>query len=473
MSQSQSASRPRPPRIAVILAAGKGTRMRSNRPKPMHEVAGKPMLQWVVDAARHAGCGRVLVVVGYQADVVKEAFADGDVEWVLQEEQLGTGHALAQAEAQIQEDATLLVLNGDVPGLRTETLERLAAAAEAGWGALAVADVDPPGALGRVLAQGDRLERIVEAADASPEQLSVTLVNSGLYAVRAPQVFDDLRRLDTDNAQGELYLTDAMGIAVQDGRPVELVRLEDREEALGINDRRELARLHRILIDRHLDALMRQGVTVLEPSRVTVEPTVKVGAETVIHPGVTLLGETEIGPDCEIHAGCWVKDSTLHARVLLRPHSVLEQAEVGDDCAVGPFARLRPGTELMPGALVGNFVETKKTRLGAGAKASHLTYLGDAEIGDGANIGAGVVTCNYDGEKKHRTTVGAGAFVGSDSMLVAPVEIGDGAMTAAGSTITQDVPAGALAVGRARQRNIPDWAARQAESRARKAQKDS
>ncbi|MEM1179743.1 MAG: bifunctional UDP-N-acetylglucosamine diphosphorylase/glucosamine-1-phosphate N-acetyltransferase GlmU [Acidobacteriota bacterium] len=459
MSQS-SAGPSRPPRIAVILAAGKGTRMRSNLPKPMHAVAGKPMLRWVIDAARAAGCVRVLVVVGYQAEVIQGAFADDGVEWVLQEEQLGTGHALAQAEAKIDEEATLLVLNGDVPGLRVETLERLASAAEAGWGGLAVANVEPPGALGRVLSNGDRLERIVEAADAGSDELAVTLVNSGLYAVRAPQVFDDLRRLDTDNAQGELYLTDAMGIAVADGRPVELVHLEDTDEALGINDRRELARMHRILIDRHLDALMRSGVTVLEPARTTVEPTVTVGAETVIHPDVVLLGSTEIGPDCEIHAGCWVKDSRVAPRALLRPHSVLEDADVGEDCAVGPFARLRPGAELMQGALVGNFVEVKKARLGVGSKASHLAYLGDADIGDGSNIGAGVVTCNYDGKNKHRTVIGDGAFVGSDSMLVAPVTVGDGATTAAGSTITQDVPAGALAVGRARQRNIPDWASR-------------
>lgn len=452
-------------RIAVILAAGKGTRMRSERPKPLFEVAGRPMLQWVIDAARAAGCCRILVVVGHQAEAVQSAFADAGVEWVLQEEQLGTGHALAQAEAKLDSatggEATLLVLNGDVPGLRVETLERLAEAAEAGWGALAVAEVDPPGRLGRVIAQdGGHLERIVEAADASSGELAITLVNAGLYAVRAPQVFDDLRRLDTDNAQGELYLTDAMGLAAADERPVRLVRLDDADEALGINDRRELARMHRILVERHLDTLMREGVTILEPARTTIEPSVRIAPETVIHPNVTILGQSRIGAECEIQAGCWIRDSTLADRVNLRPYAVLDGAEVGDDCAVGPFARLRPASVLLPGALVGNFVEMKKSRLGAGSKASHLTYLGDAEIGADANIGAGVVTCNYDGERKHRTTVGAGAFIGSDSMLVAPVEVGDGATTAAGSTITQDVPAGALAVGRARQRTIADWAAR-------------
>ena len=459
-------------RVAVILAAGKGTRMRSERPKPLFEVAGRPMLAWVIDAARAAGCQRIMVVIGHRADLVKETFADSevDIEWVLQEEQLGTGHALAQAEAKFSPEdgeATVLVLNGDVPGLRVETLERLAEAAEAGWGALAVADVESPGRLGRVIeraGEAGQLERIVEAADASEDELAISLINSGLYAVRAPQVFDDLRQLDTDNAQGELYLTDAMGLAAADGRPVRLVRLDDTDEVLGINDRRELARTHRILIDRHLDALMQQGVTILEPARTTIEPTVRIAPETVIHPNVTILGRSEIGGECEIQAGCWIRNSKVADRVNLRPYSVIDEAQVGDDCAVGPFARLRPASVMMPGALVGNFVEMKKARLGAGSKASHLTYLGDAEIGDGANIGAGVVTCNYDGERKHTTTIGDGAFVGSDTMLVAPIEVGAGATTAAGSTITQDVPAGALAVGRARQRNVPDWATRKRRS---------
>jgi len=311
-------------RIAVILAAGKGTRMRSSRPKPLFEVAGRPMLAWVIDAARAAGGARILAVGGHEAEAVKSALGGQDwgqgVEWVLQEEQLGTGHALAQAEAVLGDrEATLLVLNGDVPGLRTSTLEKLAEAAEAGWGALAVAEVDPPGRLGRVIADGHGLERIVEAADATPEELAITLVNSGLYAVRAPQVFDDLRRLDTDNAQGELYLTDAMGLAAADGRPVRLVRLEDADEALGINDRRELSRMHRILIERHLGTLMRQGVTILEPERTTIEPTVRVAPETVIHPNVTILGQSAIGGECEIHAGCWIRDSTVADHVTLRP----------------------------------------------------------------------------------------------------------------------------------------------------------
>ncbi|MEM6792558.1 MAG: bifunctional UDP-N-acetylglucosamine diphosphorylase/glucosamine-1-phosphate N-acetyltransferase GlmU [Acidobacteriota bacterium] len=464
------------PRIAVILAAGQGTRMRSRLAKPLHEVAGRPMLAWVIDAARQAGCSRILAVVGHQAEAVQAAFADQDVEWILQEEQLGTGHALAQAEARLGEgdldgrEALLMVLNGDVPGLRAETLERLAAEAEAGWGAMAVADLETPGSLGRVIARpgGGELERIVEARDASAEELAITCINVGFYAVRAPRVFDDLRRVGTDNAQGEIYLTDAMGLAATSGdRPVRLVELEDVEEAFGINDRRDLARAHRALIDRHLERLMAEGVTFLDPASTTVEPTVEVGADSVIHPHVSLLGKTRIGPECEIHAGCWVRDSQIAARALLRPYSVLEEADVGPRCTVGPFARLRPGAAMLEKAHVGNFVEMKKARLGVGAKAGHLTYLGDAEIGAGANIGAGVVTCNYDGQRKHRTEVGEGAFIGSDTMLVAPVSVGEGATTGAGSVINKDVPAGALGIARERQRTIADWAETQTARRRR------
>ena len=468
-SRSDASPRSKPSRVAVVLAAGKGTRMKSRHPKPLFEVAGRPMLGWVVDAAREAGCERVMVVVGHGADAIREAFADQDLVFVTQEPQLGTGHALAQAEAPFaallgDAAATVLVLNGDVPGVRAATLERLAEAAEAGdaWGALAVAEVDEPGRLGRVVARDDesgRLARIIEAADASADELAIRRVNAGLYAVPAPGVFDVLRRLDTDNAQGELYLTDAMGLGADAGG-VTLVDLDDPDEALGINDRRELARMRRILIDRHLDRLMADGVTILDPATTTIEPTVAVGRDTVIHPGTTLLGATVVGEGCTVHVGCWLRDARLADDVELKPYTLVDDASMATATIAGPFARLRPGTEMLDGAQVGNFVELKKARLGAGAKASHLTYLGDATVGDGSNIGAGVVTCNYDGVNKHRTTIGERAFVGSDTMLVAPVSVGDGATTAAGSVITQDVPDGGLGVGRARQKNIDDWAAR-------------
>lgn len=444
-----------PRRVAVVLAAGKGTRMRSQLPKVLHCAAGRPLLAWVVDAARAAGCEKILVIVGHGSELVKAAVQEPDVEWVLQTEQKGTGHALAQAEPQVEGDATLLVLSGDVPLVTAATLDQLAVDAAGGWGAMAVADLDQPGSLGRVLAGPyGGLRKIVEAADATPEELSVKKVNAGLYALPAPAIFDYLRTVDTKNVQGEIYLTDAVTNAARDGHLVQLVPLPDPSEALGVNTRAELARVHRVLIDRHLARLMDAGVTILEPPRTTVEPGVKVGVDTVIHPEVSLVGNTVVGPGCTLRPGAWINDSTLGEGVTIEPYSVLDGAEIGDGCRVGPFARLRPASRLLETARVGSFVEVKASELGPGSKVNHLAYVGDAKIGAGANLGAGVVTCNYDGRSKHPTAVGAGAFIGSDTMLVAPVNIGEGASTAAGSVITKDVPAGALAVGRVRQKNL-------------------
>ncbi len=450
------------PRVAVILAAGKGTRMKSALPKVLHRAAGRPLLQWVIDAARTAGCARILVVVGHGAEQVREeieAYGDQDLVWVLQAEQRGTGHALAQAEPEIPGETTVLVLSGDVPLLQPSTLDALATAAESGWGAMTVAELADPGMLGRVIVDpSGAFQAIVEFKDADPDQRTVRLINAGIYAFPAPDVFGYLRNLNTNNAQGELYLTDAVTHAAADGHPVRLIALPDPDEALGVNDRTELARVHRLLIGRHLTALMRGGVTILEPERTSIEPGVSIGEDTIVHPGVSLLGQTSIGRGCVIHQGAWLRDSTVADGTTIEPYSVLDGAEVGEGCRVGPFARLRPAARLGKGARVGNFVEIKNSVLGAGAKANHLAYVGDATVGDGANIGAGVVTCNYDGTRKHPTEIGAGAFIGSDTMLVAPVKIGEGATTAAGSIITKNVPAGALAVGRVRQKNLEGWA---------------
>ncbi len=451
--------------VAVILAAGKGTRMRSARPKVLHRAAGRTLLEWVLAAARSAGCRRRLVIVGHGGQQVRaetERSDDGDVVWVVQEEQLGTGHALAQVEPHLAGATTLVVLSGDVPLVSAPTLSRLLAAARSGWGAMAVAELEVPGSLGRVVASGGRFERIVEAADATPEELRGRLINAGIYALPAPGIFDHLRRLGTDNAKGEYYLTDAVTDAAARGRDVELVRLEDPAEAFGVNDRGDLARVHRRLLRRHGERLMAAGVTFLDPESAAVEPSVRVGEDTVIHPGVSLFGATRVGRGCVLHQGVWVRDSVIEDGVEIHPYSVLDGAEVSAGCAVGPFARLRPASVLLPGSRVGNFVELKKTRLGAGSKASHLTYLGDTTVGDGANIGAGVITCNYDGVEKHRTEIGDGAFIGSDTMLIAPVSVGRDATTGAGSVITEDVPDDALGVARARQRNIPDWPRRKA-----------
>jgi bifunctional UDP-N-acetylglucosamine pyrophosphorylase/glucosamine-1-phosphate N-acetyltransferase len=443
----------------VILAAGKGTRMKSSLPKVLHEAAGRPLLAWVIDAARAAGCQRILVVVGHGAERVQEVIGGEDLSWVLQAEQRGTGHALAQAEAELPGEATVLVLSGDVPLMNPATLDRLARDAEEGWGAMAVAELDEPGSLGRVLVDDSGIfQAIVEARDATPEELAVRRINAGLYALPAPDVFTYLRNLKTENAQGELYLTDAVTNAAKDGHPVRLVELADPDEALGVNDRVELARVHRLLLDRHLQALMKAGVTILEPARTVIEPGVIVGEDTVIHPGVSLLGRTAMGRECIVHQGAWLRDTTVADGTIIEPYCVLDRAEVGEGCRVGPFARLRPAARLQSGARVGNFVEVKNSEIGAGAKVNHLAYVGDATVGAGANLGAGVVTCNYDGVRKNPTEIGAGAFIGSNTMLVAPVKVGAGASTAAGSVVTRNVPDGALAVTRVRQKNLEGWA---------------
>jgi bifunctional UDP-N-acetylglucosamine pyrophosphorylase/glucosamine-1-phosphate N-acetyltransferase len=458
---------PGPDRVAVVLAAGQGKRMRSALPKVLHQVAGRPMLARVLATARLSGCDRLLVVVGHRAESVREAFPESDLAWVEQREQRGTGHALLQAASYVDRPALLLVLSGDVPLVRAATLDRLARAAAAGWGAMAAATLEEPGTLGRVLTHLDgTLHRIVEVADADAEELAIGRVNAGLYALPAPEIFDFLSALEPDNAQGELYLTDALGSAAAAGRRIEVIELDDPDEALGVNDRADLARVHRLLLERKARELQRGGVTLLAPERTAIEPESEIAPDSVVHADVTLSGASRVGTGSTLHQGAWLRNSTVGQDCVVEPYSVLDGAVVGNGCRVGPFARLRPGTVLADGARVGNFVEVKNSRLGRKAKAGHLTYLGDAEIGEGANIGAGVVTCNYDGEAKHRTEIGAGAFIGSDTMLVAPVLVGARATTGAGSVITRDVPEGALAVERSEQRTLPKWSDRRAERRA-------
>jgi bifunctional UDP-N-acetylglucosamine pyrophosphorylase/glucosamine-1-phosphate N-acetyltransferase len=443
--------------------------MHSAHPKVLQEVAGKPLLAWVIRAAREAGCERLFVVVGHGADEVREELGPTDVTWVEQHEQLGTGHALAQVEEHLDGPAMILVLSGDVPLVSSSTLAGLVGEACQGWGAMAVADLHDPGSLGRVVAGANgNLERIVEAVDATPEELAITRVNAGLYALPAPEIFSHLADLKTDNAKGELYLTDALTAAAAADREVALFTLPDPSEAWGVNDRRDLVRIHREVLRRKTDQLMAAGVTILDPGSTAIEWDVEVGADTVIHPQVSLAGRTRIGSGCVLHQGVWIRDSTVGDNVSVEPYSVLDGAEVSDSCRIGPFARLRPGAELRAGARVGNFVEVKNSRLGEGVKANHLAYLGDTSIGSGSNIGAGVVTCNYDGQAKHHTEIGSNAFIGSDTMLVAPVEVGDDAVTAAGSVVNKDVPPGALAIERTEQRNILGWAKRRISWRKKK-----
>lgn len=415
---------------AVVLAAGHSKRLRSEQPKVLHRVGGRPLVSWVVQAAREVGCSPICVVVGSGADQVRavleaEDAGAGDIVWVEQPEQRGTGHALSMARGALP-SGLALVLSGDAPLVRPETLRALLEAAGDGWGSLAVADDDT---------------------------LPPREVNGGHYALPVPEIFDWLEKVDAGNAQGEFHLTDAVSAAASEHRVV-AVRVEDASEVLGVNSHADLAAVQRVFYRRGVDALLAAGVTVLDPESVWIDAGVTVGADSVLHPNVTLLGASSVGSGCTIHTGAWLRDSVLDDGVEVLPYSVLDGARVASDCTIGPFARLRPEAVLEDGARVGNFVEVKKATLGPGVKASHLAYLGDASVGAGANIGAGVITCNYDGKKKSRTVIGEGAFVGSDCILVAPVEVGAGAYTGAGSVITKDVPEETLAVGRARQKNI-------------------
>lgn len=454
------------PLSAVVLAAGKGTRLRSTLPKVLHTVAGRPMLEWVLRAARAAGCEQIYVVVGHGADQVRNEIEADDVTWVPQEEQLGTGHALLQVASHLQAPTTLLVLSGDVPLVAPETLVRLAASARSSWGSMVVAEMPDPGSLGRVVAAPDgSLQRIVEVADATSEELENHWINAGIYALPAPDIFEFVEQLKPDNAKQEFYLTDALTAAADEGQDLALVSLPEAEEAFGVNDRLDLARVHGVLLRRKVEALMREGVSILDPSRVVVEVDVEVGRDSVIHPGVSLTGRSRLGEGCTVHQGAWLRDAQLGDQVVVEPYCVLEEVEVGNACRIGPFARMRPGAVMKERAKIGNFVEIKNSVLAQGVKVNHLAYVGDATVGENANLGAGTITCNYDGVSKHRTEIGKGAFVGSDTMFVAPVSVGDGAMTAAGSVISKDVPPGALAIERCEQKTVLGYAKRKLERR--------
>ena len=452
-----------PPLHVVILAAGKGTRMKSRRPKVLHPLAGLPLVAHVVRAAKALGPASITLVLGYEAQAVEQALSSTDgLTFVLQEPQLGTGHALLQAEPVLAgKSGTVVLLSGDVPLLRAETVQRLVAHhAEHGAAATVLTTrLDDPFGYGRILRRDGRIERIVEERDATPDERQIQEVNSGIYAFDLPGLFDTLREVATANSQGEYYLPDLVAICRSRGRTVETVPLEDPVEVKGVNSQAELAGLAAIVRRRLVDALMESGVTCLDPATTYVEMDVEVGPDTVLHPNVHLAGRTVVGPNCEIQAGTRVVDCSIEENVVIRSHCVLQASRVRAGALLGPFAHIRPDSDIGDGAHVGNFVELKKTVLGPGSKANHLAYLGDATVGSGVNVGAGTITCNYDGTRKHPTVIEDGAFIGSDSQLVAPVRVGRGAYVAAGSSITEDVPAGALAIARARQVNKEGWAA--------------
>jgi bifunctional UDP-N-acetylglucosamine pyrophosphorylase/glucosamine-1-phosphate N-acetyltransferase len=443
----------------VILAAGEGKRMRSRQPKVLHPMCGRPLIAYPLRLARTLA-DRVVLVVGPNAETVREA-AGADVHAVEQTERLGTGHAVLQAKPACN-DGTILVVAGDMPLLQVETIERLVTHHRTTGAAATIltAIVPEPRGYGRILRQRGRVARIVEERDATDDQKRVNEINTSVYCFEADRLWSALAQVKPDNDQGEYYLTDAIAILARAGSRIEAVVVPDPDEALGVNDRKQLAFAAAIQRRRILDRLMLLGVTILDPATTYIEDTVTIGADTVVYPQVTLEGQTSIGSQCVIASGCHISASRIADRVQLKPYCVLTEAVVEDQAILGPFCHLRPGAHVGPEAHVGNFVELKKSRLGRGAKANHLAYLGDATIGDRVNVGAGTITCNYDGVTKHRTTIGAGAFIGTNASLVAPLTIGEGAYIGAGSTITKDVPPGALAVGRGHQIVKDGWATR-------------
>ncbi len=443
---------------SIILAAGKGTRMKSGQAKVLHPAAGRPMIAWSVAAARAAGADSLALVVGHQAEQVAGLFnGEEDIRIVLQAEQLGTGHAVACArEALSGFDGTVLILCGDTPLLTPETLTSLIDYHRSKSAAVTVltAVLQNPHGYGRLLRDKDGgVLGIVEEKDASDEQRLVTEINSGIYCMDSAFLFENIDSLNCDNAQKELYLTDLVAIAVGKGDLCLAMPALDSDEIMGVNDRIQLAEASRILRGRINNRLMAAGVSMVDPLATYIDHSVSVAEDTVIFPGCTISGNTTIGRNCLIEAGVSISDSRIGDGCQIKAGSVLEGAELGNEVAVGPMARLRPGTILADHVKIGNFVETKKTVMGAGSKASHLTYLGDAEIGRDVNIGCGTITCNYDGVNKYRTVIEDDVFIGSDVQLVAPVRVGRNSLVAAGTTVTSDVPADSLAISRVPQQN--------------------
>lgn len=442
----------------VILAAGQGTRMRSRLPKVLHDLAGRPLLDHAVQAAKRLSPERVVVVYGHAGEQVKGAFNDPDLIWVEQKEQLGTGHALAQALPALQGVDSILVLYGDVPLLRHMTLSSLITASMYSDLALLTAAFDDPTGYGRVIRDKDgKIQSIVEHKDASPDELEVKEINTGILLAKRDAMERWLDRVDNKNSQGEYYLTDAVGLAVADGVCVQSSQPKDLNEVAGVNDRAQLAHLETIFQQWQAETLMRDGLGLRDPSRFDLRGSLTFGQDTSIDINVLLEGNIELGSDVSIGANTVIRNCRIGNGVVIKENCVMEDAVVGDGCTIGPFARIRPDTELAEDAHVGNFVEIKKSQVGSGSKVNHLTYIGDCTIGKSVNVGAGTITCNYDGVNKHRTEIGDGAFIGSNSALVAPVEIGAGATIGAGSTITGKAPEETLTLTRAKQMSLKSW----------------
>ena len=457
-------------RFAIaILAAGKGTRLKSKLPKVLHQIAGRPLLSHVIRAAGTVVApADIFCIIGHEAARVRAEIAPLGTQFIEQLEQRGTGHALMQCRQALAAYDHVLVLSGDVPLIRPETIASVRDFHLQRSAAMTILTATPPDPFGygrivRRVVDGrvtDQVEAIVEQKQLSAEQSEIGEINSGIYAFNIAELFSRIDRLSTDNPHGEYYLTDIATILQRDGKPVLALPTAHASEVLGVNTRRELAQLDALLRERKTRELMDNGVTIYKPETVLIDCGVTVGEDTIIEPFVQLLGETTIGQDCLIRSYSVLSNTRVGDQVRVNHGTLAEDSIIGEAAIVGPYSRIRPGSEIGPEAHVGNFVETKKVKLGRGAKANHLTYLGDAEIGERTNIGAGTITCNYDGVNKHRTVIGANAFIGSDSILVAPVSVGDGAYVAAASCITKDVPADALGIARPEQQIKEGWASR-------------
>jgi bifunctional UDP-N-acetylglucosamine pyrophosphorylase/glucosamine-1-phosphate N-acetyltransferase len=444
---------------SIILAAGKGTRMRSVLPKVLQPLGCRPLLHHVVATAQSLSLRQTIVVAGFGMDAVQAACANMNITWAAQEQQLGTGHAVVQAIDLIRDDETALILYGDVPLIHAATLQRLVGLLDAEHPiALLTIKLDNPKGYGRVVRnKSHKMLSIVEEKDASEHQKMITEVNTGIMAVKGSKLRQWLARLENNNAQGEYYLTDIIAMAVDDGFTVKSTEAMNEMEVLGVNDKAQLASLERMLQQENVARLLQAGVTVIDPNRCDIRGSVTVGMDVSIDVNVILTGKVVLGNNVSIGAGCVLTNVTLADGVMILPYSVLEDCVIGADSKVGPFARVRPGTVTQDHAHIGNFVELKNAQLGSGAKVNHLSYIGDATVGAKVNIGAGTITCNYDGVNKYRTVIGEGAFIGSNSALVAPVTIGAGATIGAGSVVTKDAPDGKLTLARAKQLTLDGW----------------
>lgn len=441
----------------VILAAGKGTRMYSDLPKVLHPVAGKPMVKHVIDTAKQLNARQINLIYGHGADLLKQRLADEPVNWVHQAEQLGTGHAMQQAAPFFAEDENIVMLYGDAPLIQKDTLEKLIAAKPENGIALLTVELENPTGYGRIIRENGSVVAIVEQKDANEEQLKIKEVNTGVMVASGASFKKWLGNLNNNNAQGEYYITDVIAMANQDGFKVQAVQASEFMEVEGANNRLQLATLERFYQKKQAEKLLLAGVTIIDPSRIDIRGTVEHGKDVQIDVNVILEGTIKLGNNVKIGAGAVLKNVVLGDNVEIKPYSVLEDSVVGVGADVGPFARLRPGANLAEKAHVGNFVEIKNAQIGKGSKVGHLTYVGDAEVGADVNIGAGVITCNYDGANKFKTIIGDNVFVGSDTQLVAPVKVASGATIGAGTTITKDVAENELVITRVPQRHIANW----------------